>query len=128
MKKIQITPSESRALRERFQIGYNYLQQVLAFTKDGPTARKIRRAALQLGGRYVDPDFVPNCRTSYMGGVITQSFADDVVLRINIKTGDLALTHKGNIVETLNNTTMVVWNSMAIKAQEIAETAVVAKN
>lgn len=127
MKKIQITPSESRALRERFQIGYNYLQQVLAFTKDGPTARKIRRAALQLGGRYVDPDFVPNCRTSYMGGVITQSFPDDVVLRINLKTGDLALTHRGNIVETLNNTTMVVWNSMAIKAQEIAETAMVAR-
>lgn len=127
MKKIQITPSESRALRERFQIGYNYLQQVLAFTKDGPTARKIRRAALQLGGRYVDPDFVPNCRTSYMGGVITQSFADDVVLRINLKTGDLALTHRGNIVETLNNTTMVVWNSMAIKAQEIAETAMVVR-
>ena len=127
MKKIQITPSESRALRERFQIGYNYLQQVLAFTKDGPTARKIRRAALQLGGRYVDPDFVPNCRTSYMGGVITQSFADDVVLRINLKTGDLDLRHRGKIVETLNNTTMVVWNSMAIKAQEIAESAMVSR-
>ena len=128
MKKIQITPTESKTLRERFHIGYNYLQQVLAFTKDGPTARKIRRAALQLGGRYVDPDFVPNCRTSYMGGVITQSFADDVVLRINLKTGDLALTHRGDIVETLNNTTMVVWNSMAIKAQDIAETAMVSRN
>lgn len=128
MKQIKVTPEERRCLQKRFAVGGNYMLDVLSYRKDGPTARKIRRAALQLGGRYVDPDFVPNCRTSYLGGVITQSFADDVVLRINLKTGDLALTHKGNIVETLNNTTMVVWNSMAIKAQEIAETAMVAKN
>lgn len=128
MKKIQITPTESKTLRERFHIGYNYLQQVLAFTKDGPTARKIRRAALQLGGRYVDPDFVPNCRTAYLGGVITQTFADDVVLRISLHTGEVVLMHRGVIVETMNNATMAAWNSMAIKAQDIAETAMVAKN
>lgn len=127
MKKIQITPTESKTLRERFHIGYNYLQQVLAFTKDGPTARKIRRAALQLGGRYVDPDFVPNCRTTYLGGVITQTFADDVVLRISLHTGEVVLMHRGVIVETMNNATMAAWNSMAIKAQDIAETAMVAR-
>ena len=128
MKKIQITPTESKTLRERFHIGYNYLQQVLAFTKDGPTARKIRRAALQLGGRYVDPDFVPNCRTAYLGGVITQTFADDVVLRISLHTGEVVLMHRGVIVETMNNATMAAWNSMAIKAQDIAETAMVSRN
>lgn len=128
MSKIQITPTESKTLRERFHIGYNYLQQVLAFTKDGPTARKIRRAALQMGGRYVDPDFVPNCRTAYMGGVITQTFADDVVLRIGLHTGDVVLMHRGIIVETMNNATMADWNSMAIKAQDIAETAMVSRN
>ena len=76
----------------------------------------------------MDPDFVPNCRTAYLGGVITQTFADDVVLRISLHTGEVVLMHRGVIVETMNNATMAAWNSMAIKAQDIAETAMVAKN
>lgn len=127
MKQIKVTPEERRYLQKRFAVGGNYMLDVLSYRKDGPTARKIRRAALQLGGRYVDPDFVPNCRTSYLGGVITQTFADDVVLRIGLHTGEVVLMHRGIIVETMNNATMAAWNSMAIKAQDIAETAMVAR-
>lgn len=127
MRQIKITPEERETLQERFQCGKNYILQVLSFSKNGPTAERIRRAALQMGGRYVDPDFAPNCRTSYMGGCIIQTFSDDVVLRIDVTTGDITISHRGNSIERVGNATMSMWNAMAIKAQEIAETAMVAR-
>ena len=108
-------------------MGGNYMMDVLAFRKDGPTARKIRRAALGIGGRYVDPDFAPNCRTSYLGGMIIQQFADQVVLRIDKSSGDLTLEHRGCIVDIRKNASMAEWESMAIKAQCMAEDAMVAR-
>ena len=127
MRQIRITPSERERLQERFNVGKNYVQQVLSFGKNGPTAERIRRAALELGGRYVDPDFAPNCRTQYLGGMIIQTFADQVELQINRETGDIRLTHHGVVVEKLENESMAMWNSMAIKAQIMAENAMVAR-
>ncbi len=127
MKQIKITRSESRKLQERFQVGDSYVSQVLRFQKNGPTAERIRRAAIEMGGRFVDPNFVPNCRTSYANGYIIQTFSDDVVLRIDRLTGFVSISHRGNVVETIENATMAVWNAMALKAQGIAEAAIIAR-
>ena len=122
MKQIKITPDERRRLQDRFQVGENYMHDVMAFRKNGPTAERIRLAALEMGGRYVDPDFAPNCQTSYMNGFIIQTFGDDVVLRIDRQTGDLTITHHGEVVEKQSKATMAVWQSMAYKAQRYALT------
>ena len=127
MKQIRITLDERKRLQERFGVGANYVLQVLAFTKHGPTAERIRREAIRMGGRYVDPDFAPNCRTEYLGGMIVQTFADQVVLKINRETGDIMLEHHGEVVEKLENESMAMWNSMAMKAQILAENAMVAR-
>ena len=127
MKQIKLTITERRALQARFNVGDNYILDVLGYRKDGPTARRIRRAALEMGGRYVDPDFVPNCNTSYVGGFIIQTFADDVVLKIDKNTGDINLSHRGEVIESVQNSSMALWNAMARKAQDIAETSMVAK-
>ena len=126
MKQIRITPSEREELQKRFNVGANYVQQVLAFSKNGPKAEKIRRAAIQQGGRYVDPDFVPNCRTQYIGGMILQFFPERVMLKINKETGDIVLEQRGVEIERVDNATMSMWNSMAMKAQELSENAMVA--
>ena len=128
MRQIKVTPEELEKLQEHFQVGKNYIWQVLAYGKHGPTAEKIRMAAIQMGGRYVDPDFAPNCRTQYLGGRIIQTFADQVVLEIDRQTGDIKLTHHGNVVEHLENESMAVWNAMALKAQSLAESAMVSRN
>ena len=127
MKQIKVTPDERKSLQERFHVGDNYMLDVLSFRKDGPTARKIRRAALQLGGRYVDPEFVPNCTTQYVGGYIVQTFAENVILRINKHTGDIELSHNGEIVDSIKNASMALWNAMAHKAQDVAESQMVIK-
>lgn len=127
MKQIKVTPNERRRLQERFDVGENYVAQVLSFAKDGPTARKIRLAALQLGGRYVDPDFAPNCRVQYVNGQIIQTFADQVVLTIDRESGNIILTHRGEIVDKAENATMNQWQAAAFYAQTVAESAMITK-
>ena len=126
MKQIRITPREREELQKRFNVGANYVQQVLAYSKNGPKAETIRREAIRLGGRYVDPDFVPNCRTQYIGGMILQFFPEQVMLKINKETGDVVLEQKGVEIERVENARMWMWNSMAMKAQELSENAMVA--
>lgn len=127
MRQIKVTPEEREKLQVRFNAGANYITQVLSFSKHGPTAERIRRAALQMGGRYVDPEFAPNCRTEYLGGKIIQTFGANVVLTIDVKTGDIKLSQDAKLLESVESASMVVWNSMAIKAQDMAEKAMVSR-
>lgn len=125
MKQIKITPEERRRLQERFQVGESYMVDVLAFRKNGPTAERIRMAALEIGGRFVDPNFAPNCQTAYMGGCIIQTFGDDVVLRIEIASSNVTISHHGEVVEKEENATMTIWNAMANKAQVLAQKSMI---
>lgn len=125
MKRIKVTPEERKGLQERFHVGGNYMMDVLAFRKGGPTARRIRLAALEMGGRYVDPEFAPNCRTTYVNGQIIQIFAEGVELRIEIATGNYTVTHKEKLLAKAENATMNQWQAAAFYAQTVAETAMV---
>lgn len=127
MKQIKVTPEERKRLQERFHVGGNYMMDVLAFRKDGPTARKIRRAALEMGGRYVDPEFSPNCRISYANGQIVQTFHEGVTLEIDIKTGSCTVSQNGKQLENIENATMNQWMAAAFYAQTVAECAMIAK-
>lgn len=127
MKQIKITPAEREVLQQRFDVGRNYVQQVLSFAKNGPTAEKIRREALQMGGRYVDPDFVPNCRTQYISGMIVQTFGENVRLEICRENGNITLSKDGKVLDKMEHATMAIWNAMALKASSIAEAAMVSR-
>ncbi len=127
MKQIKVTITERRALQRRFQVGDNYMMDVLAYRKDGPTARRIRRAALEIGGRYVDPQFSPNCRISYANGQIVQTFNEGVTLEIDIKTGSCTVAQNGKQLENIENATMNQWQAAAFYAQTVAEAAMVAR-
>ena len=75
----------------------------------------------------MDPDFVPNCRTQYVGGMILQYFPEQVVLKINKETGDIVLEQRGVVIDKQENASMNMWSFMANKAQLIAENAMVAR-
>ena len=127
MKQIKVTITERRALQRRFQVGDNYMMDVLAYRKDGPTARQIRRAALEMGGRYVDPQFSPNCRTTYQNGFIIQTFNEGIVLRIELSTGNYTISKRDEVIDKGENATMNQWMAAASYAQTVAESAMIAK-
>lgn len=127
MKQIKVTPEERRRLQKRFAVGENYMLDVLSYRKDGPTARKIRRAALEMGGRYVDPQFSPNCRTTYQNGFIIQTFNEGIVLRIELSTGNYTISKRDEVIDKGENATMNQWMAAAAYAQTMAESEMIAK-
>lgn len=127
MRQIKVTKEEHEKLQQLFKVKYSYIQQVLSFMKHGPTAENIRREALRMGGWYVNPDFVPTCTTQYVDGMIIQRFGEQVILKIYKNTGDIILEHHGKVIDKRDNASMAIWNSMAMKAQDIAETAMAAR-
>ena len=49
------------------------------------------------------------------------------IIEIEKETGNIKLTHHGVVVENLEKESMAVWNAMAMKAQLMAENAMVAR-
>lgn len=127
MKQIKLTPEERRRLQKRFTVGDNYMLDVLSYRKDGPTARQIRRAALEMGGRYVDPQFAPNCRTTYQNGFIIQTFNEGIVLCIELSTGNYTISKRDEVIDKGENATMNQWMAAAAYAQSVAESAMIAR-
>ena len=127
MRQIKVTKELHEQLQRLYKVKYCYVQQVLTYRRNGGLAEKIRRTAIRLGGRYMDPDFVPTCTTQYVDGMIIQRFGEQVILRIAKATGNITLEHQGKVVDKVDNASMDIWNSMAIKAQDIAETAMAAR-
>jgi hypothetical protein len=77
-------------------------------------AKKIREAAIFLGGRYVDPEFIPTCTTEFKDGQIRHTFATGVVLSVDWKTGLAVITEGDKVVWKGENL-----NFLAQKAQQI---------
>jgi hypothetical protein len=50
------------------------------------------------------------------------------VLRIEIASSNVTISHHGEVVEKVENATMTIWNAMANKAQVMAAKAMVSKN
>jgi hypothetical protein len=59
--------------------------------------------------------------------MIIQRFGEQVILKIDKNTGDIILEHHGQVIDKRDKASMAIWNSMAMKAQDIAETAMAAR-
>lgn len=120
-RQIRITPQNRRELEKRFGVSDTYVYSSLDFTENGSTAKAIREAAIAMGGRYIDPDFVPTCRTEYLEGQIRQIFAAGVVLTIDRKTGMATITVGDDVVRKVDEAVrMSSWNILAQEAQQLA--------
>lgn len=118
---IRIQASARKELERHFNVSDTFVYDALAYKQNGETARKIRQAAVEMGGLYIDPDFVPSCRTEYLEGQIRQTFAAGVVLTIDRQTG-LAVITVGDeeVRRTDEPVKMSQWNILAQEAQQLA--------
>lgn len=118
---IKVTPEQRRELERRFDVSDTFVYESLAYNQNGETAKKIREAAIEMGGTCVDPTFIPNCRTEYLEGQIRQTFAAGVVLTIDRKTGMATITIGGEVVRKVDEAVRISsWNILAQEAQQLA--------
>lgn len=123
-KSIKVNTEISRKLLEMFGVSHQYIWNSLNYVKNGPSAIRIRKAALDMGGVYVKKDFIPNCLTSFTPEKVIQEFAGDVVITIDRRTGNLSLTASGEELESIEHVDIDGWSAMAEKAQTMARTRI----
>lgn len=120
-KSIKVKPALEKRLEEVYDVSQQFVSYALSFQRHGEKAEAIRRAALQLGGAYIQEGFVPTCSIERTKEGFRQIFADDVVLIVNMKDSSAELTHHGDLVHSANNVTLDDWTILAMKAQELGQ-------
>lgn len=113
-RHIRLTPEARKQLALDLGVSDSYIYDAIYYRRNGKMAKKIREAAITLGGRYVDPEFVPTCTTEFKDGQIRHTFATGVVLSVDWKTGLAVITEGDKVVWKGENL-----NFLAQKAQQI---------
>lgn len=120
-RHIRLSSEARRELAERLGVSDSFIYDAIYYRKNGPSVQRIRQEAMALGGRYVDPEFVPDCKTEYLEGQIRQTFATGVVLTIDRKTGKAVITVGDEVIRRVDSPIqMSQWNLLAQEAQHIA--------
>jgi hypothetical protein len=118
---IRIPAGARKELERRFGVSDTFVYDALAYKQNGDTAQRIRQAAVEMGGLYIDPDFVPSCKTEYLDGQIRQTFSCGVVLTIDRSTGKAVITVGDEVVRREDEPVrMSRWNILAQEAQQLA--------
>ena len=118
---IRLSPEARRQLAEKLEVSDAFIYDAIYYRKNGPAAQRVRQAAIEMGGRYIDADFVPDCKTEYLEGQIRQTFAAGVVLTIDRKTGLAVISVGDDVVRRTDEPLkMSQWNLLAQEAQQLA--------
>lgn len=116
---IKCTTEQRRQLLAKYNINRQVLWEALCFITKSARAQKIREDALEMGGRYIEEDFIPNCRTEYKSGVIIQTFAGDV--NVITTSGFMEILVEGEVVASFEDVTIATWGNVLARAQEISQ-------
>jgi hypothetical protein len=109
-------------LIEKYKISDVSIWKALCFITKNKRSQEIRQDALAMGGRYLEEDFVPNCRTEHRDGTIIQTFAGGV--QVSIDAGSTKIIVDESIVESFKDVTIESWGNVLAKAQEISQNRV----
>ena len=118
-KYITISPETRKLLIEKYKISDVSIWKALCFITKNKRSQEIRQDALAMGGRYLEEDFVPNCRTEHRDGTIIQTFAGEV--QVIIEGGITRILVGGTVVEKYKDVTIESWGNVLAKAQEISQ-------
>ena len=106
-KRILVDVDTVAFLRKAFNVSRATVWRALTFEIDTDRARRIRKLALERGGRLTDGN-PATCDTTHdqAGRTMTQSFGDHARIVADLKTGDVTVWFDGKQESTYHNLTI----------------------
>lgn len=96
--------------------------KIMRFKSSSDNAIRIRRYAVEHGGKLADSDFMPNCRTTHNAdGTMIQDFGWGVSLLVDFKSSTIAVCKNSKVVEIHEQVTVSGWGDLTREAQTMAE-------
>ena len=120
-KYISISTETRRALMKKYNVTSRTIWEACSFITRNKRGNNIRRDAMDMGGRYIEENFIPNCRTEFLGsGGIRQIFPARVEVLLEGGTAVIAKNDKEQ--ERYENVTLDGWGNILERAQSLSET------
>lgn len=116
---IKCTMEQRKCLLGKYNINRQVLWEALCFITKSARAQKIREDALSMGGRYIEENFIPNCKTEHKNGILIQTFAGGV--SVVTKTEQTEIRVEDEVVAKFKDVTIATWGNVLAKAQEISQ-------
>ena len=120
-KYITISTETRRALMKKYNVTSRTIWEACSFITRNKRGNDIRRDAMDMGGRYIEENFIPNCRTEFLGsGGIRQTFPARV--EVFLEGGTAVIRKNDKDLERYDNVTLDGWGNILERAQHLSET------
>lgn len=130
MRYIELPAAKKARIRRALGVSRVTLWSALTFQTQSALAEKIRRMALQDGGRVISEvdvtnGFMPNCETDFehdADGVrrIIQTFSNGVRVEFDNATCMADISRNGRSVKTFSDIKIRDWGNIVFEAQSLA--------
>lgn len=131
MKYIELPTAKKARIRRALGVSRVTLWSALTFQTQSALAEKIRRMALQDGGRVISEvdvtnGFMPNCETDFehdASGVrrIIQTFSNGVRVEFDNATSTADINRNGRPVKTFSDVKIRDWGNIVFEAQSLTD-------
>lgn len=131
MKYIELPTTKKARIRRALGVSRVTLWSALTYQTQSALAEKIRRMALQDGGRVISEvdvtnGFMPNCETDFehdADGVrrIIQTFSNGVRVEFDNATCTADISRNGRPVKTFSDVKIRDWGNIVFEAQSLVD-------
>lgn len=132
MKFIDLPNAKKALLARLFGKSRQTIWAALNYVTDSDLAKKIRKAALNMGGvvknNFQTPEgFMPNCETKYIHGEgtvlgIIQTFPNNVRVEFENKKEIATISCDGEVIKVFEKVLLRDWTRIVYEAQSLSDT------
>lgn len=132
MKFIDLSNAKKAQLARLFGKSRQTIWAALNYVTDSDLAKKIRKAALNMGGvvknNFQTPEgFMPNCETKYIHGEgtvlgIIQTFPNNVRVEFENKKEIATISCDGEVIKVFEKVLLRDWTRIVYEAQSLSDT------
>lgn len=116
---ISISEAARKVLVQKYKVNRRTIWEACSFITRNKRGDSIRRDAIALGGRYIEEDFMPNCRTEFLSDGMHQRFATGV--EVVMSGNGMTILVPGQEPEHFHDVDLRSWGNVLERAQLIAE-------
>lgn len=118
---ISVSTETRKALMKKYKVSSRTIWEACSFITRNKRGNDIRQDAMAMGGVYKEEDFLPNCRTEFLGsGGIKQTFPAKVEVFLENDTAVIRKNDKE--LERFDQVTLDGWGNILERAQRLSET------
>ena len=118
-KYIRVSPETRDKIMAKYGVSRMAVWEALSFISRGKRPDAMRKDALEMGGRYFEEDFMPQCSFSRTSDGWVQKFVGGVL--VTVVGSDVVISKGRDKVASFEGVTMDGYSNILAQAQQMAE-------